>query len=90
MLRTKRPKVLRLNVDIFITEDEWDLVNLIMRQELKPTFNDAFRHQAKHGNINEIIGLPWQFVARYFDITFCGLLEKFEDKMLDRHNEGIY
>jgi hypothetical protein len=90
MPRTKRPKVLRLNVDIFITEDEWDLVNLIMGYEIQSTFSDAFRHQTEHGNINEIIGLPWQFVARYFDITFCRALERFEDKMLDRHNEGIY
>jgi len=90
MPRIKRPEMLKLNVDIFITEDEWNLVNLILREEVKPTFKEAFKHQAEHGNINGILGLSWRFIARYFDVNFCGCHEESEDKMLDRHNEGIY
>ena len=82
--------MLKLNVDIFITEDEWNLVNLILSEKVKPTFKEAFKHQAEHGNINKILGLPWRFIARYFDIIFCGYYEEFEDKMLDRYNIGVY
>ena len=92
MPRTKRPKVLKLNVDIFITEDEWKLVHLIRPQRINPTFDEAFKHQKEHGNINTLVGLglPWGFLAQYFNLHFCGWNEKFEDEQLDRHNEGVY
>ena len=77
---------LRLNMEIYISKEEWEIVNYVHFIDNTP-FAEALKHQDKDGSINNVIRDPWNFLAHYFHLNFCSWTQDFEDKQLDRNDE---
>jgi len=77
---------LKFKMDLYISKEEWELVNYVHFIDNTP-FAEALKHHDKDGSINKVIRDPWRFLAYYFHLNFCGWPDKFMDKQLDRNDK---